>query len=186
MTPGIGSLAMAERGQRIEGFDSTIEFVETTATSGGERVVVEISYAGSGTRPPSHLHPTQSERFEALEGEIHTRVGDEERTLRPGDTLDIPPATPHQMWCDVPSRQRWTTTPAQKTERFFETMWGLQQDGKTGGPIPSLPQTALTLRHFSDEFRLASPPEPLQELLTMPLAALARLAGKKPEYSPES
>jgi quercetin dioxygenase-like cupin family protein len=177
---------MAERGQRIEGFDSSIEFVETTAETDGARVTIEISYAGSGTKPPSHFHPTQTEHFEVLEGEIHTKVGDAERTLGPGDTLDIPPGTPHQMWCEVPSRQRWTTTPAQKTERFFETMWGLQQDGKTGGAMPSLPQTALTLRHFSEEFRLTSPPGPLQDLLTMPLAALARLAGKQPEYSPES
>jgi hypothetical protein len=90
------------------------------------------------------------------------------------------------MWCEVPSVQRWTTTPALRTERFFETLWGMQQDGRTGnGPMPSLPQTALTLRHFSDEFRLASPPQALQDLLTMPLAALAKLAGKEPEYEPE-
>jgi quercetin dioxygenase-like cupin family protein len=177
---------MAEPGQEIEGFDSTIRFLETTADSGGERVVIEISYSGTGGKPPSHLHPSQEEHFEVLEGEIHAKVGEVEHTLRPGDTLDIPAGTPHQMWCEVPSRQRWTTTPAQKTERFFETLWGLQQDGKTGAAMPSLPQTALTLRHFSEEFRLTSPPEPLQDLLTMPLAALARLAGKEPEYSPES
>ncbi len=177
---------MAEPGQEIEGFDSTIRFVETTAETSGERLVVEIAYAGSGAVPPSHFHPTQTENFEVLEGEIHVKVGDTERTLRPGDELEIPPGTPHQMWCDEPSRQRWTTTPAQKTERFFETIWGLQRDGKTSGAMPSLPQTALTLRHFSEEFRLTSPPGPLQDLLTMPLAALARLAGKEPEYSPGS
>ncbi len=112
-----------------------------------------------------------------LEGEIHVDLDGEERTVTAGETIDVPPGTTHQMWCDVPSRQRWTTTPALKTERFFETMWGLQQDGKTGGPTPSLPQTALTLRRFSDEFRLANPPGPLQDLLMMPLAALGKLAG---------
>ncbi len=65
-------------------------------------------------------------------------------------------------------------------------MWGLQQDGKAGGPMPSLPQTALTLRRFSDEFRLANPPGPLQDLLMMPLAALGKLAGLDAEYKPET
>ncbi len=91
---------MAEPGQEIEGFDSTIRFVETTAETDGERLVVEIAYAGSGAVPPSHFHPTQTENFEVLEGEIHVKVGDSERTLRPGDELEIPPGTPHQMWCD--------------------------------------------------------------------------------------
>lgn len=176
---------MASAGQVIRGIGSSIEFVETTEQSEGERVVVEIAYDGTVGKPPTHYHPRQRERFEVLEGEIHARVGEQRHTLRPGDVLDIPAGAPHQMWCEVPSRQRWTTTPALKTERFFETMWGLQQDGRTGGaPTPSLPQTALILRRFSEEFRLASPPDPLQKLLTMPLAALGRLAGKESEYRP--
>jgi mannose-6-phosphate isomerase-like protein (cupin superfamily) len=178
---------MAEKGQRIEGYDSAIEFIETTEETGGERVVIEIFYEGTGIMPPTHFHPNQDEHFEVLSGEVLGVVDGKDVTLKPGDTLDIPAGTAHQMWCEEPTRQRWTTTPALKTERFFETMWGLQQDGKTGdGPMPSLPQTALTLRRFSDEFRLSSPPGPLQDLLTMPLAALAKLAGKSAEYKPET
>jgi mannose-6-phosphate isomerase-like protein (cupin superfamily) len=177
---------VAERGQRIEGYDSVIEFVETTADSDGERVVIEIFYEGTGIMPPTHFHPNQDEFFEILEGEVIGVVDGEQVRLGPGDTLSIPAGTAHQMWCEQPTKQRWTTTPALKTERFFETMWGLQQDGKTGdGPMPSLPQTALTLRGFSEEFRLSSPPGPLQDLLTMPLAALAKLAGMDAEYKPE-
>lgn len=167
---------MAERGQRIEGYDSEIEFIETTAETDGERVVIEIFYQGTGIMPPEHFHPNQTERFDVLEGEILAVVDGKEMTLKPGDSFDVPAGTTHQMWCDVPSRQRWTTTPALKTENFFETMWGLQKDSKAGAPAPSLAQTALTLRHFAEEFRLTSPPPPLQELLDMPLAELELLA----------
>jgi len=178
---------MAEKGQRIEGYDSVIEFIETTEETNGERVVIEIFYEGTGIMPPTHFHPNQDEHFEVLSGEVLGVVDGKDITLKAGDTLDIPAGTAHQMWCEEPTKQRWTTSPALKTERFFETMWGLQQDGKTGdGPMPSLPQTALTLRRFSEEFRLSSPPGPLQDLLTLPLAALAKLAGKDAEYKPES
>lgn len=173
---------MAEPGQTIEGFDSAITFVETTAQSGGERVVVEISYAGSGIRPPVHFHPSQEEHFELLEGEIHAIVGAAEQTLRPGDELRIPAGTPHQMWCEVPSRQRWTTSPALRTERFFETLWGLQQNGKLGlEPGPSKQQMALTMQHFRPEFRLSEAPVPLPALTLPLIGLLARAKGLKPE-----
>jgi hypothetical protein len=169
----------------IRGVGSTIEFVETTEQSDGERVVVEIAYEGTGERPPVHYHPAQDEHFEVLEGEIHAIVGDVEHVLRAGDTLDVPAGVRHQMWCDVPSRQRWTTTPALRTERFFETLWGLQRDGKTSEQgIPSPPQMALTLRHFAPEFRVVSPPEPVQQVLFPVLGALGRARGLRPEYRP--
>jgi quercetin dioxygenase-like cupin family protein len=147
---------VAVRGQTIEGYDGAITFVETTEESGGERVVVEISYAGSGAKPPAHFHPSQTEHFEVLEGEIHALVGDVEQTLRPGDTLDIPPGTIHQMWADVPSKQRWTTSPALRTEQFFEALWGAQQAGKASGVGPTGEQIAAILNNHSDEFRLAA------------------------------
>ena len=177
---------MAEPGTTIEGYDSAITFVETAAESGGERVVVEIAYAGSGARPPVHYHPSQDELFEVLEGEIHTLVDGEERTLRPGDELRIPAGTHHQMWCEAPSRQRWTTSPALRTERFFETLWGLQQNGKQGAePGPTKEQMALTMQHFRAEFRLADPPLPLPAVSLPLVSLLARAKGLKPELEPE-
>lgn len=176
---------MAAVGDELKGTGSSIRFLETTADSGGERVVVEIAYAGTGDRPPVHYHPSQSERFEVLEGRVHAVLDGEERTLAAGDTLEVPPRTAHEMWATEPARQRWETSPALETEAFFETVWGLQQDGLTDSKgMPGLPQMALTLRHFKNEFRLASPPAPLQAVLFPPLAALARARGLEPTYRP--
>jgi quercetin dioxygenase-like cupin family protein len=173
---------VAESGETIEGYDSSITFVERTAPSGGERIVVEISYAGSGVKPPVHYHPSQEELFEVLEGEIHAVVDGEEHTLGPGDELRIKAGVHHQMWCEVPSRQRWTTMPAMRTERFFETLWGLQRNGKDGiEPGPSKEQMALTMHHFKPEFRLADPPVPLPAVVLPAVGLLARLKGLKPE-----
>lgn len=178
---------MAERGQRIEGIASAIEFIETTAESGGERVVVEISYAGTGDRPPVHFHPSQTEHFEVLEGEIHAAVDGTERVLSPGDELTIPPGTEHEMWATVPSRQRWTTMPALRTESFFETLWGLQQDGRAGDDgMPSKLQMALSLNHFKQEFRLANPPPAVQAVVFGALSVVARARGLSPTYRPRA
>jgi quercetin dioxygenase-like cupin family protein len=164
---------------------SSLRFIETAADTGGERVAVEISYSGAGDRPPVHLHPSQRERFEVLEGEIHAVAGGTKRVLRPGDELEIPPGVPHRMWADEPSRQRWETAPALRTEAFFETLWGLQQDGHTDERgVPALPQMALILRHFSDEYRLAKPPPIVQSVVFPLLAIVARVQGRSATYSP--
>ncbi len=98
---------MAEVGSEIRGTGSTIRFVETTETSGGERVVVEITYEGGPDRPPPHFHPNQTERFEVLEGEIRAVIGGEERSFAAGSRFEVSPGTVHQMWSEHGARQRW-------------------------------------------------------------------------------
>ena len=174
---------MAEAGQEIAGYGSTIRFVETGSP---EVVVVEIAYKGDGVRPPMHFHPSQEERFEVLEGEINVVLEGEERVIRAGDELVVPPRTPHQMWATAPARQRWETRPALKTERFFETMWGMQQDGKLeGDPRQAKLQMALTMRHFRREIRVTNPSPAVQKFAFPLLGVLARARGKKAEYRPE-
>jgi hypothetical protein len=164
----------------IAGYGSTISFVETSP----ERVVVEIAYEGSGVKPPVHLHPSQEERFEVFEGEIHALVGGDERVLRAGDVLTVRAGSPHQMWAQAPARQRWETRPALNTARFFETLWGMQQDGRLeGDPRRAKLQMALTMRHFRREIRVTGLPRKQRAALPL-LAVIARARGLRPEYRP--
>ena len=100
----------------------SLTFRRTTADTAGELLEVESSWDGAGPEPPEHYHPRQEERFEVLEGELQARVGDLERTVGAGETLDVPAGTPHTMWNTGPGRARavWQTRPALKTEAFFE------------------------------------------------------------------
>jgi glyoxylate utilization-related uncharacterized protein len=94
-----------------------------------------------------------------LEGELHVRIADAESTVRAGETVDVPPGTPHAMWNAVPqpARALWQTRPALKTEGFFELIWGLAQAAHAGQEGPSGDEVAALMREYSDEFRLGRP-----------------------------
>ena len=67
-------------------------FRKTAQDTGGELLEVESIYTKpSPSRPPVHYHPRQEERFEILSGEVHALIDGEERTLREGEVLVIPP-----------------------------------------------------------------------------------------------
>ena len=112
-----------------------------------ELLEMEASYSGEGGMPPMHLHPSQTERFEVLEGTMVTVIGGEERTYETGSTFEVPPATPHQMRADGPARMRWEVTPALRTAEFFERMYT--------APPSNAEEGAAFLEEFSAEFRLA-------------------------------
>ncbi len=164
-----------------------ITFLATTAQTGGAYLEVETTYAPGGPRPPAHLHPRQAEHFEVLEGEVSARVGGERRTLHAGDTLEIAAGAPHEMACagDAPARMRWRTTPALRTEAFFETMWGLAEAGKINRRgVPGLLQIVASGQEFADEFRLVRPAWTTQRVLFALLGPIARARGVQGVYTP--
>ena len=148
--------------------------------TGGDLLEVEAVYAKpTPSRPPVHYHPYQRERFEVLSGRLEVMVDGKERTLEEGEVLTVPPGTPHSMWSEESgTRVTWQTRPAMKTEDFFRTLWGLARDGETNEKgAPNLLRMAVIAREYADEFRLASPPWPVQRALFAVLAPAGRLLG---------
>ena len=151
----------------------------TIQSAAPEALEVEAVYGAGGSPPPAHLHPAQDEHFEVLDGELRARVGGVEQTLRPGDKLDIPRGTKHQMWnaSAAESRVRWRTSPAGRTEQWFRAVDRLirENDGKTPGPLAF----GALLTEYDDTFRLAVGPEPLVRPAVAALGALGRLRGHR-------
>jgi mannose-6-phosphate isomerase-like protein (cupin superfamily) len=137
----------------------TLTFRQTAADTGGELLEVESNWESGGQEPPEHYHPHQEEHFEVLEGELRARVGEVDRTVRAGDTLDVPAGTPHSMWNPGPGRARaiWQTRPALKTEAFFEMVWGLAQASANGEETPGPDEAAARFAEYAAEFRLGRP-----------------------------
>ena len=134
---------MAREGQLFEAPDgNTLRLVRISA----ELLEMEATYSGEGALPPPHLHPSQDERFEVLEGALNVVVDGESRRHEAGEAFDVPAGTVHQMGGDGPARVRWEVRPALKTAQFFEELY-------EGVPMQD---PAAFLTRYAAEFRLAT------------------------------
>jgi quercetin dioxygenase-like cupin family protein len=143
----------------------------------------EARYGPAGKPPPKHFHPAQDEHFEVLEGSLRVRAGDEDRTLGPGDTIEIPAGTSHQMWNDgeVEARVRWRTTPPGRTEQWWRELDELQRSGKVdSNGMPSLLPMSVLITEYDDVVRLGGP-QPVVRGVLAGLAAIGRARGHRPE-----
>ncbi len=140
---------MAQAGQVIEGHGgSRLRLIQTAAETDGALLEMEGSYGGGGEMPPEHLHPSQEERFEVLEGAVRTVIDGEARRYAAGETFEIPAGTPHQMTGDGPARVNWQVRPAMRTAEFFERLYAAIDAG--GEEVPAV------LDEFSDEIRFTT------------------------------
>ncbi|WP_024796255.1 cupin domain-containing protein [Tomitella biformata] len=85
---------------------------------------VEVEFPPGGSAPPRHVHPAQSVHFELLEGSMHLTVDNDETVVHAGGLIDIDAGVSHRLWNpdSGPARAIWRTTPAGRTEEWFETM----------------------------------------------------------------
>ena len=100
-----------------------LRLIRTGEETGGELLEMEAHYPGDAPLPPVHLHPSQAERFEVLEGAVATAIDGVERTYAAGEAFDVPAGVPHQMTGDGPARVRWEVRPALRTAEFFRRLY---------------------------------------------------------------
>jgi quercetin dioxygenase-like cupin family protein len=162
-----------------------IRFLQTSGDTGGRLLEMESTYHELSKEPAAHYHPYQDEDFLLVSGELTVRMDGVLRTLRSGETIHIPKNKIHSMWNSSNGKTvvNWRVQPALQTEYFLETVMGLAGDGKTNDEgMPGILQVSLLATHFSDTFRLASPPFLLQKVLFTLLTPFAYFAGYRPKY----
>jgi len=155
----------------------------TLRSSTAEQIEVEVVWMGGGSRPPKHFHPGQDEHFGVLDGTLQVQIDGDERTLRGGDTLDIPRGAVHQMWNPggEPARAIWQTRPAGRTEEWFRALDSLHREGRVGkNGMPSPLAFGAYLTEYGDVMRLAGAPQPIMRGALALLGALGRLRGYRP------
>jgi quercetin dioxygenase-like cupin family protein len=163
-----------------------ILFRETAGTTHGDLLEVEVTYPPHSARPPAHYHPSQEEHFAVMGGIIRAVIDGQEEVYGEGDEFVIPPGTSHQMHndSDEPGSVIWQTRPAMNTEVFFETIWGLAQDGNINhGGIADLLQRIVVGQEYRDIFRLSNPHDIVQRGLFAVIAPIGRIAGYRGRYA---
>jgi quercetin dioxygenase-like cupin family protein len=97
-----------------------MEFTTTAADSDGALHEMRATYAPGSPLPPAHLHPSQTERFQVLEGSLSFLVDGVAQHLGQGEVIEVPPGAVHQV-CnpgEVPAVVIWQTRPALRTGEF--------------------------------------------------------------------
>jgi quercetin dioxygenase-like cupin family protein len=157
----------------------------------GERIVITTSGAQTGGRllcfdlylppgghvPAGHVHPEQTERFTVVAGQFKFRIGRRSISAQPGETIAIPPGTPHwfgNSGSEV-AHARVEVEPALRMEELLETTEAMSRTGNLlGTRLPRLADLALVLLEFERELAIPNLPAILVRVVLTPLAWLGR------------
>jgi quercetin dioxygenase-like cupin family protein len=85
--------------------------------------------------PPTHIHPTQHETYDVLEGEAEFVLDGRKQIVKQGEKIEIPPGTPHTFvnCTDNWLKMRDTHQPALTFEEMMRELHGLVHSGKIRG-----------------------------------------------------
>jgi quercetin dioxygenase-like cupin family protein len=148
-------------------------------------LVAHLFVAPGGRVAAEHLHPTITERFHVIRGQVAFMIDGRERVLASGDSARVPPGVRHDWW-QVGAETAEVVVEVAPGDRFVEmvgTLFGLARDGKVNPKgLPSLLQLAVTASAYRDVMIIASPPPWLQRPVFFVLAQIGHAAGLKPCY----
>ena len=146
---------MAVKGQSFTLPDGSVYTVTgPAAESGGAWVEMEWHLPPGCVPPPPHVHPSQVEEYEVLDGQLDVIVDGERTTLRMGEKASVPRGVLHTFANSSGSvvRVRNFHRPAVRFEEFIAAVEStLELGGVTGGKDPRVPlYLSMVMADFSD------------------------------------
>jgi quercetin dioxygenase-like cupin family protein len=179
-----------QKGQTIENpvTGERMTFIETSESTGGEYVLIELRADPGGAVAAAHVHPSQWETFSVVSGTLGAKVAGRKGELGPGQTLGVAPGVAHTWWNagDDELVFRCEIRPALQFESLIETMFSLAGDGKTnrkGMPNP-FRLAVIADAHF-DTVRLSPVPAWMQKVALATVAPVGKAMGYSATYVPE-
>jgi len=162
----------------------TIEFIETSSDTNGERVTLKVTLKSKGQTVDDHIHLLQEENFKILSGRMTYFLDGKQHDLNAGEEVTLPKNRPHNHYNmgDEPAEYMQQITPGMDIDFFLENLFGMINDGKVkDGKLPFL-QAMVTGKYLESPSRLASIPLSLQNFLMGFLGPIARLFGYRAIY----
>jgi mannose-6-phosphate isomerase-like protein (cupin superfamily)/uncharacterized protein YndB with AHSA1/START domain len=153
------------------------EFRATAESTGGEYAQVDVIGRPRGFIKAAHVHRGQTETHEVIAGAMKVAFGGRTHVLRAGESIEVPPDTPHTQLPagDGPGHIRVTVRPARNIEGFLERLGELSSAGqynRFGFPKPLA--AARMVLDLGAEGHAARPPLRVQRALARAIVALAR------------
>ena len=140
-----------QAGVVIEGDKVRMEFAVTSAESAGELHQMRVTYAPHSDLPPSHLHPSQDETFEILDGTVEFILDGVRSEHTAPAMVEVPAGTVHQLHniSGQPATVLWSTRPALRTGEFFLALHEAAGD---------IERVVAVIAEYDDVFCLADHP----------------------------
>jgi quercetin dioxygenase-like cupin family protein len=178
---------MAQAGQTFNNpvTGERITFIETSADTNGERVVIELGLQPKGAVPGLHVHPEQYEIFHVVSGKMKFRMGLKKIVAGPGETVVVPPGAVHKFANagDTEAVVCVVVEPALDMEHLFATTVALAEEGEVNRKgMPKPVHLALFVERFKREVQAPFPPPAVVRLLLSPLRAYGRRRGHAARY----
>lgn len=163
----------------------TIEVLQVGRDEDGEVLRGRLTVEPGGSGPPRHVHPVIEEEFNIEKGELTVWLDGELRTLTGGDSVRIPPGTPHGFENRSDRRVVFegVSRPGLRLIHVLATLFGLARDGEVNeNGEPKFLQGVVFAREMRDVLYLASPPYAVQRALWTVFAPVGRAMGYRSTY----
>jgi quercetin dioxygenase-like cupin family protein len=159
-----------------------IEFLETSASTGGARVRTRDLLKPEGLRAVAHVHSEQDETYEVISGKLTYLLDGKEHVAEAGSTVVLPRGVGHQHYCHGPGDTVviQTMTPGLDFDYLLETIIGLAGGGSHGPD--SLLQGLVWVRKMKGPLFLPSLPIWFQRGVAAIVAPIAYLFGYRAVY----
>jgi quercetin dioxygenase-like cupin family protein len=114
--------------------------------------------------PPVHVHPSQEESFEVIDGVLEVLLDGKWRSVGAGETATVPADVPHTLRnsTDEPVTIFTRFRPAGRSEAFHRDVHRLIQEGKIKRLPPKDPRSAIyaamLFRAYPEWVRTTKPP----------------------------
>jgi quercetin dioxygenase-like cupin family protein len=147
------------------------------AETGGHLLVFDLYLPPAAHVPARHVHPIQTEQFTVLAGRMRFVLGRQCIQAVAGDTVLVPPGTPHWFGNAGPetARARVEVRPALRTEALLAASAALAETaGVFGTRLPRLSDLARFLLEFQREVAVPDVPAAVVRAVLAPLARIGR------------
>src|SRR3954464_1997035 len=168
---------MAKSGDVIDVPDLGLRFKfrATAEETGGAYTEVDVIGRPKGFIRASHVHRGQSERHTVIAGAMRVKLQGKTHVLRAGDSLEIPPGTPHRHLPagDGPGHIRVRLTPSGQIDGFLEALGAMSKAGEYRLGMPKPVAGARFIRDYGASGHAARPALKTQQRIAGAVLKLA-------------